>query len=187
MPTTDADTNTDGWLRRSRSRARTGSGTGHRDRRRRRWTPEMTQLERRDLSAVSVPSDTVFVHPGILPPTNGQFVPVLVYGRIFDSRPQTPSGFFHVTDEYRRVEPFGKFSLVPAGKAGASYAFRFEFTINLQAKRSTKTPDGRHYDILVGATDVDGNGGRTIEVLVPKKFPPPPLGKPTVAGPRARH
>jgi hypothetical protein len=186
MPTTDRDTDTDGWLRRSRSRARSGSGTGDRDRRRRRWTPEMTGLERRDMATVIVPPNQVFVHPGLLPPTNGQFVPVLVYGKIFDTRPQTPSGFFHVTDEYRRVEPFGTFSLVPAGKLGAAFAFSFQFTLNLQAKRSTNTPDGRHYDVLVGATDVDGNGGRTVEVLVPKVFPPPHLGKSTVAGPRAR-
>ena len=115
----------------------------------------------------------ITVVPQVLPPTsNGRFVPVTFFGQVKGTRPAA-TGYFHVTDEYRRVEPSGDVTLTPAGKSLGFYVFDFRFTVDLQAKRSTNTPDGRHYDVLVGAADADNSDGKTVTVLVPKVYPPP--------------
>ena len=179
-------THTGGWLRRKE----TGSPGGEPRRSRprpRRWVPELTRLEGRELQTVVVLKNQVFVHPGVLPP-NGRFVPVAILGQVISTRPQTPTGFFHVTDEYRRLEPFGTFPLVPSGRLGPNYTFSFRLTLNLQARRSTNTSDGRHYYVLVGGSDSTRTGSQTVQVLVPKTFPLPAthFGKPAVAGPATR-
>ena len=53
------------------------------------------------------------------------------------------------------------------------YVSTFDFTIYLQAKRSTKTMDGRHYDLFVGAKDTDNTDGKTVAIYVPKVYTPP--------------
>ena len=65
------------------------------------------------------------------------------------------------------------------------YQYGFAFTVSLQAKRSLGSPNGREYNLFVGATDAEGAGGVTVSVLVPKNFPPPPAHPALVQGPRA--
>jgi hypothetical protein len=127
---------------------------------RRRCLLEVTSLEDRSLEAVGTITATAV--PRILAPNNGQIVPVTVSGTIFATRPGGPTAFFQVTDEYRRIEPKGH--LVLHKVATDSYAY--SFTIDLQAKASTRVLDGRHYDILVAAGDVDNGNGVTIAVHV---------------------
>jgi len=124
----------------------------------------------------------VKVNPGILPPSaSGRAVPVEVFGTIASTHTSPPKGFFFVTDEYRAVEPGGRVALSPypvsVQKIGPTtlYSFGFSFSVSLQAKRSTSTPDGRHYNVFVGGTDAEGSDGRTVSVLVPKVYPPRPL------------
>src|SRR5512135_1195043 len=124
---------------------------GPRTRRERRWAPEVTPLESRALQTVISSQSTVLVHPGLLPNTpNGRFVPVAVFGQIATNHPERPAGFFFVTDEYRVIEPHGPVALTPQGSKNGLFLYGFSFSVSLQAKRSTNTPDGRHYDIFVG-------------------------------------
>jgi hypothetical protein len=134
----------------------------------------ITELEGRTLLAINTGSTVVNVHPAILPPTDSQYLPVHIYGKIASTRPSGVTAFFFVTDEYRRDEPTANIALGPPVFSNNLYFSSFDFTIHLQAKRSTKTPDGRHYDIFVGAKDKDDTDGRTVAVYVPKTFPPPP-------------
>lgn len=157
---------------------------------RRRHTPEVSGLERRELMTVVPKQATVLVVPQYLPP-NGQNIPVTFTGTLASTRSATPVGFFHVTDEYRRYEPFGNVALTPLGASDGYYRFGFKFTVSFPAQRSTNTPDGRHYYVLLGAQDQDNTDGRTVAVLVPKTYPPPQLaqavqyGQSVVTGPRA--
>jgi hypothetical protein len=160
-----------------------------RDRRRqRRWAPEVSALEGRALQTVVVVKSSLAVVPQILPPTaSGRPIPVTVSGLILETRPdETPTGFFHVTDEYRRYEPHGTLALIPAGKYFTTSYHQFAFRLNLRlpTNRSTNTLDGRHYDILVGATGKDNTDGQTVEALVPKTFPPPQHPRPRAASTR---
>jgi hypothetical protein len=136
-------------------------------------TPSVLPLEGRVLQALITSKWIVNVHPGVLPPTSGAFLPVHVYGQIASTRPETPVGFFFVTDEYRRDEPSGPIALGPATPSFNFYVSTFDFTIYLQAKRSTKTMDGRHYDLFVGAKDSDNTDGKTVAIYVPKVYTPP--------------
>ena len=152
---------------------------------RRSCTPSVVPLEGRVLQALLTPYWTINVHPAVLPPTNGAFLPVHIYGQIASTRPQTPVGFFFVTDEYRSDEPSGPIALSPAKPLANYYVSSFDFTIYLQAKRSTNTMDGRHYDLFIGAKDTDNTDGRTVGIYVPKVYPPP---HPTTIHPQAlRH
>lgn len=145
-----------------------------------RWRPEVTPLEGRALMALNGSLGFVKADPPILAPT-GQYVPVTITGKIGDNHPVAPDAFYFVTDEYRTVEPAGTgVVLTPAGTKSVPngyvktwYLYTYSFTIQLQAKRSTRTFDGRHYDIFVGATDADGTDGLTTQVFVPKVYPPP--------------
>jgi hypothetical protein len=125
------------------------------------------------LQALITSAWKINVHPGLLPPTNGEYLPVHIYGQIASTRPQTPTGFFFVTDEYRRDEPSGPIALSPAKAYYNYFVSNFDFTIYLQAKRSTKTADGRHYDLFIGAKDSDNTDGKTVAVYVPKVYTPP--------------
>jgi hypothetical protein len=162
---------------------------------RRRWVPGVGGLEDRTLQAQILPvvflRPTVLVHPALLPPSrSGVALPVTVTGQVLDQRPgETPVGFFHVTDEYRRYEPFGVLKFTPAGKfASTNFSlFKFQLQLNLPTNRSTSTPDGRHYDISLGAIGHDNTDSLTKAVYVPKVFPRSlhVQGKPTVGGPLA--
>jgi hypothetical protein len=168
------------WLRRL--------GFPLRRRRPHRHALEVMVLERRELQAVIESITTVHVHPGLLHNTpNGQFIPVAIFGDIATTRVENPAGFWFVTDEYRRVEPQGTMTLTPAGKFKGFPIEAFSFTIELQARRSTNTPDGRHYDIFVGATDSDGAGGKTVAVYVPKTFPITSSSTTSIPRPPLRH
>jgi hypothetical protein len=111
-----------------------------------------------------VTSVTGVAVPSLLVPPNGQFMPVVVSGQITSTGAEAPRAFFQVTDEYRRDEPRGHLTLVKTAPSTYSYSFQ----IFLQAQRSTRVPDGRHYYILVAAGDQDSGNGATIPVLVPK-------------------
>ncbi len=131
---------------------------------------EVTPLEPRVLAAVS--SAKINVTPQIIPNLpGGPQVAVQVVGLLDTTRPTTPVGVYFVTDEYGADEPSGHMTLLPLGlDAQKQYQYLFNFTISLQAKRSTNTHDGRHYDLFVGGTDQDGASGTTVEILVPKVY-----------------
>jgi hypothetical protein len=145
-------------------------------------TPELMTLERRELLTVVPKQFLILVSPAVLPPT-GQSLPVTISGAIASTRPRTPIGFFHVTDEYRQYEPHGSLTLTPIGPHNGYYDFQFQLTLNFPAKRSTNTPDGRHFYVLIGVQDQDNTDGRTVGVFVPKTYPPPQYGKAVVTGP----
>ena len=151
---------------------------------RRRRTPELLTLERRELLTIVPKQSTIFVSPNILPPT-GQVLPVTFSGVVASTLPQTPIGFFHVTDEYRQYEPHGSVTLTPLGPSFGYYKFAFRFVVDFPTNRSTNTADGRHYYVLLGAQDANDTNGETVAVLVPKTYPPPTYGQTVVAGPKA--
>ena len=136
-------------------------------------TPSVVPLEGRVLQALITSRWSVNVHPAVLPPTDGDFLPIHIYGQVASTRPQTPLGFFFVTDEYRTDEPSGPITLGPTTQSFNYYLSSFDFTIYLQAKRSTKTMDGRHYDLFIGAKDMDNTDGKTVAIYVPKVYTPP--------------
>ncbi len=136
-------------------------------------------LEGRALTVVNASLGFIHTDPAVLAPT-GQYTTVTVSGQIGSNHPVPPDAFFFVTDEYRLDEPRGRgVVLTPAGTKSVPngyvktwYLYTYSFTIQLQAKRSTRTFDGRHYDIFVGATDSDGTDGLTDQLYVPKVYPP---------------
>ena len=167
--------------------------TAERRRRRpRRWTPEVTALESRALLTINGGLEVVAVHPAVLRPTSsGRAESVAVAGMIATNHPVRPAGFFFVTDEYRQYEPRVPVALSqnPVDFKKGWYYFSFSFTVKFPTKRSTNTPDGRHFNLFVGATDKDGTDGKTVRVLVPKVFPntfPPPKPAAAAAVPK-RH
>jgi hypothetical protein len=166
-----------GWHRRE---GRSGRG------RHRGWAPEVTRLESRTLQTINNTLSVVHVHPGLVAnTTDGRQVPIAVYGSIASNHSQAPAGFFFVTDQYHADEPRGPVALTPLGISKGWYQYGFSFTVSLQAKRSLGSPNGREYNLFVGAKDSEGAGGVTVSVLVPKTFPPPPAHPALVQGPRA--
>jgi hypothetical protein len=149
-----------GFFRQFLAAGRTSGLWRHRRSRRR---PEVDALEERRLLAVS--NLVVTAVPNILSPPDGRYVPVTVSGQLVATSASPPKGFFFVTDQYRAIEPRGAVALHPASTANL---FTYSFTIHLRAKRGSQTPNGRQYDILVGATDKDNTAFKTIAVLVPK-------------------
>jgi hypothetical protein len=141
---------------------------------------DVAPLEDRTLAFVG--TITAVATPSILFPPNGRYVQVNVSGTIIESLKQAPEAVFQVTDEYRRVEPRGHLTLHQVN----SYTYSYSFSVYLQAERSTRVPDGRHYDILVAAVDADAGNGKTIAVVVPRDVqqyrfllkPRPPLNPP---------
>lgn len=185
-------------LRDDRTRPRAGAGmaigagwwqgSSRKSRRRnkareRRRVPEVPGLELRELMTIVRPQITVAAIPPILPPTGGTAL-VTVVGQIASTRENVHDGFYRVTDEYRRVEPFGDIALTPLGPSGGYYRFGFEFKVPLQAQSKSDTASGgRQYFLLVGATDQDNTEGQTITVFVPTTRPP---ARAPFAGPRVR-
>ena len=128
---------------------------------------EVTALEGRQLLTLSPTNIVAKATPHILSPPNGQYVPVTVTGTFNESAADAnPTGFFYVTDQYGKIEPFAAFALhqSPTDKS----TFTYSFTIELRAQRGSMTYNGRQYDILVGAHDAAGAVGKTIAVWVPK-------------------
>jgi hypothetical protein len=141
----------------------------------------VTALESRQLLSLSPTNIVVKAVPKILSPPNGQYVPVTVSGSFNESATSaSPSGFFYVTDQYGKDEPRAAIALQQS--ASDPHTFTFSFTIHLQAKRGSQTPNGRQYDILVGAHDANGAVGKTIAVLVPKHPVHPHPHGPKAAG-----
>jgi uncharacterized membrane protein len=108
------------------------------------------------------PVITVSVSPATLWPPNGQLVAVTVSGTIMDE----PGGSgvqastYQVIDEYGQIQPKGNLTLVDG---------KYSFTVALQASRQGNDPDGRHYSVVVSATDIAGNqGSATATVIVPR-------------------
>ena len=130
----------------------------------------LDHLESRELQAVISGQSALVVHPALLPNT-GRYVNVRFFGALATNSNAYPEGFFVVTDEYRRVEPHGNVALTPLPTKNGLHRYAFDFTIPLQASRSTGTADGRHYNIFVGAKDPDNTDGRTVSVYVPKQLP----------------
>jgi hypothetical protein len=71
------------------------------------------------------------------------------------------SAVYQVMDEYGQIQPSGSITLGANG--------RYAFTMRLQASRRANDQDGRHYTIVVSATDVAGNqGSASATVTVPR-------------------
>jgi hypothetical protein len=156
--------------------------SGLRRSRRGGWRPEVDALENRQLLFVS--QLVVTATPHILSPPNGQYVPVTVSGSLVAPSKSPATGFFHVTDQYGKIEPFGPVTLTPT--ATNPNLFTYSFTIHLRAERGSQTRNGRQYDILVGGTDKDNTAFKTIAVLVPKN-PVHPQGPAATPAARALH
>jgi probable HAF family extracellular repeat protein len=119
--------------------------------------------------AIPVPMDktppviTVSASPATLSPPNGKLVPVTVSGTITDGANGSgvQASMYQVTDEYGQIQPSSNLML----DEGGSYAF----TVDLQASRNGNDRDGRHYTIVVSATDQAGNpGAASATVTVPR-------------------
>jgi hypothetical protein len=157
-------------------------------------TPQVSALESRALQTVVGTLTSVKVTPQILPPTvHPNYVDVNVTGAVAVNHIGSPAGLFLVTDEYRVDEPRGPVALsaqpVLTREIGkfTFYYYAFSFDLHLSTQRSTKTPDGRHYNLFVGAKDSDGTGGKIVTILVPKTYPPrvvitPPTAKAKTTG-----
>ena len=103
-------------------------------------------------------------NPATLWPPDGRLVTVTVSGTITDepggSGVEPSSAAYRVMDEYGQIQPSGSVTL----DADGSYAF----TVALQASRKGNDRDGRHYTIVVSATDMAGNlGVASATVTVP--------------------
>jgi hypothetical protein len=103
------------------------------------------------------------VNPTSLWPPNGKLVPVTITGTVTDALAglaASPTVNFNVIDEYHRVQPSGTVSAAPNST--------FTIVVSLQSRRLGQDKDGRHYTILVTATDLAGNSTtQTTNVVVP--------------------
>ena len=109
------------------------------------------------------PVITATATPATLRPPNGKLIPVIVSGTILDSGvgvdPSTAT--FEVLDEYGLIAPSGPITREHDGS--------YTFTVALQASRRGSDPEGRHYTIMVSATDTAGNpGSASATVTVPR-------------------
>jgi len=95
-----------------------------------------------------------------LPPPNGALVAVMVSGTILDelngSGVEPDSAVYTVIDEYDQHQPIGNMTLTDG---------KYAFTVHLRASRNGDDCDGRHYTIMVSATDYARNM-RTESALV---------------------
>jgi hypothetical protein len=108
------------------------------------------------------PIITVSASPETLWPPNGKLVTVTVSGTITDESGGSgvSSATYQVIDEYRQIQPSGS---APLGADG-----RYTFTVALQASRRGNDLNGRHYTIIVSATDTAGNrGSASTTITVP--------------------
>ena len=111
---------------------------------------------------VTPPAINTSITPKFLRPADGKMVPVHIYGTMNDtgSGIKPGSAEFAVTDEYQRVQPFGKITLDSKG--------HYSFTIQLQASREAADLDGRAYTIRISARDNAGNRmSKWVQVRVP--------------------
>jgi probable HAF family extracellular repeat protein len=101
------------------------------------------------------PTMAVSASPATLWPPNGKLVAVTVSGVISDepggSGVDQGAAAFEVVDEYGRIQLRGGLTVDTDGQ--------YAFTVALEASRSGKDRDGRHYVITVNATDNAGNRG----------------------------
>jgi hypothetical protein len=147
----------------------------------RRCALEFSPLEDRTL--LSFMATSIQASQTILPPNN-KFVPVTITGTfqeyhvvvtgtgaqakatVIDAvQPGPKRSSFQVVDQYRKVQPQGKISLVLTDPVKGKYSY--SFTVNLQATRRNADIFGRHYNIIVGAGDSDGWNGEVVTILVP--------------------
>jgi hypothetical protein len=109
------------------------------------------------------PAASVSAEATSLWPPNDKLVPDVITGRIVDSGDSgiDPTSLkYTVIDEYGIVQPFGTFTLHVDG----TYAF----TVMLAAGRLDEDLDGRHYQVVVSASDNAGNPSTaTVVVTVP--------------------
>lgn len=127
-----------------------------------KFRPAVTRLEPRELLATAV--SNLVASPSVLTPPNNGFVRVVVTGNVVENRVKVlPNVDFTVVDEYRRYEPSGKIKL----KKLTPTVYSFEFTVTLQAKRSSQDTAGRQYYVIVGTSDLDNSQGLIVPVLVP--------------------
>jgi hypothetical protein len=93
------------------------------------------------------------VFPGIdeLWPPNQMMVADPITGSMLDSLSGIDPGSatFRVVDEYGAVQPTGPIAVRSDGT--------YSFTVALQSSRTDEDVDGRHYQIVVSATDRSGN------------------------------
>ncbi len=185
-----------GLWRRLVSGWRATATAGDRPRIRRGATPGVSHLEERKLlyvtpTATVVPS--ILIPSGRTVPVNvsGTVNSVIDLGaassietRLALADVPEPVASFQVTDLYRRVEPRGRLDLDKLGGVNFeqmvdvngrqelhvfnSSTYYYTVNIPLQADRSSNTPDGRRYYILISAGDQDNGNGVTVPVLVPQ-------------------
>jgi hypothetical protein len=106
------------------------------------------------------PVITLSATPKYLWPPKGEFVPVIVFGKVTDKACAVQSAAFAVKDDYGEVEPSGPVSL----DAGGSYSF----TIWLQASRLGTDLDGRLFTVTVSASNSAAKtGSKSGTVIVP--------------------
>ena len=100
---------------------------------------------------LATPTITVAASAPMLWPPNGRVVPDMISGVIGDglSGIDPSTATFRVMDEYGRVQPTGPVVIGPGGV--------YSFTVNLEASRLGQDLDGRHYQIIVSASDRAGN------------------------------
>lgn len=145
----------------------------------RRFRAGVDALEDRRLLSFAIDVKSIHVTPQILWPPNGRYVQVQISGTAteyhYNGHTAPPIdmsgpkiGQFHVTDQYRQINPWGTFQLHHVNGAQFSYSF----TVYLQAERSTEFATGRHYYVTIGLYDSDGWAGHTVAVWVPKTLPP---------------
>jgi hypothetical protein len=129
---------------------------------RRRFQPAVSALETRELAATAVSS--LIVTPAILAPANNRYRKVRISGTVIESNAKaTPGAAFHVIDEYRLIQPSGRVKLTKTQPT----VYTFSFTVTLQAQRAGSDPNGRLYNVIVGAQDDQGSQGLAVSALVP--------------------
>jgi hypothetical protein len=104
---------------------------------------------------------TVSANPAMLWPPNGRLVPVTVSGTMTDepggSGVNASSAAYMVLDEYGQLQPRGSITLGANG--------RYTVTVSPEASRRGNDQDGRHYTIIVSATDNVGNPGAASTIV----------------------
>jgi hypothetical protein len=162
---------------------------------RRRAAPQLDQLESRQLMIFGVKATIV---PAPIWPPNNQYIPVTISGtfiefttvgnkQVVKKLPGQKRANFQVIDEYRQDEPFGPIAMVDQGDG----TYTFSVTTHLQARRAEEFIAGRRYEIILGAKDSDGWGGRVFHVQVPHSLqdrgPAPIQPRPKPATARRHH
>jgi len=107
----------------------------------------------------TTPVVTASANPTSLWPPNNTMVRVTVTGHVSDASGGVPGMVaYRVVDEYGKVQPSGIARVNPNGN--------YAFVVPLQSSRLGQDKDGRHYTIIVTATDQAGNTGSTRTFVV---------------------